>query len=288
MLLFDIGTVTHISKYRCKVQLHQQYDDPGLLNQIENEMNLRITQFIWRISAELKLSISKDAVVSNMENLDRSWIDLSSKARSQRTHKADSLSNIDNTEDNASPLARSIQIDTLNEVNNDNEQGTDTLEFESGFHPPSPLLDVSVIDSSPFEDNNISNMRARSIDDAETITISEEEANLIETVENSPRVLFLISIICGGILLMICIFTLGLCYFCCKKLRWELSQDKKIEITAKMASISKAQYPQFIRFQPVLKELKSFDFEVCSTCILHMLRLFISDHSEKEKESSKL
>ena len=104
--------MTHISKYRCKVQLHQQYDDPGLLNQIENEMNLRITQFIWRISAELKLTISKDAVVSNMENLDRSWIDLSSKARSQRQPKEESLSNIDNVEDNASPLPRSIQIDT--------------------------------------------------------------------------------------------------------------------------------------------------------------------------------
>jgi len=127
---------------------------------------------------------------------------------------------------------------------------------------------LSMFSSSQFGANSVDNMSNISVqqptidvNNEELFVAKEDTPNLLETVENSPRVLFLMSIICGGILLMICIFCVGLTYFGCRKLQWELSRDNQAEKIAKMASITKEQFPQFVKFQPVLRELKSFAFD---------------------------
>eukprot|EP01084_Bolivina_argentea_P027559 51233_1 len=83
---------------------------------------------------------------------------------------------------------------------------------------------------------------------------------LIETINNNPRVLFLVSIFAGGIFLMCIVMTVGILYFCSRIMYTQKSAlyNDKAAGAAKMAAISREHHH---KFQPVLQELRSLSFK---------------------------
>eukprot|EP01083_Nonionella_stella_P011670 33144_1 len=194
-LFDDIATVSYVSKSRCHIKLKKQYS-AKMLTQIETEISTRMNHFMWRICVEQKLKISKKDVLSNI-----AYLEMDSDA------------------------AEIIQPDIMELEWND--------DFGSGFHPPTPLLNVSMLRFGTDEsgDNRV--------------------IETIDHINNTPRILFLIAIVCGGILLMSVVMVIGVFYFCFKKLRWQVSRHNR----------KKAPILQNEKFEPVLNELRSFDFE---------------------------
>jgi len=87
---------------------------------VENEISLRITQFVWRVSRELKIVISKDAVVSDITYANGSRIVLNAQPRSLHVSRSRSVISepvIVQTPNNSSTSTSSIVFHEVDVVN---------------------------------------------------------------------------------------------------------------------------------------------------------------------------
>ena len=252
LLFQDIGYLVSVSKYRFTIHLYKVYDFDSL-NEIKTEIQIRSTKFMWQICQEIQLGISKDNVIKSVIFLNQTI---------NTTHLRPTSTN---SSTSSNPEPRLIEL-LFNNDDNNIANAVDN-EFGSGFHAPTPLLNASILDLLPFsvirKNHDLNNMDHDNDVDNNNNNNDESKMSFIQNLNDSPRILFLVAIICGGMILITVIaITSILYYFCCKykENKDYKSEKRNEEINFQMRQISKS---QFEKFEPVLQELKDYDFEVC-------------------------